>query len=436
MVNASRSRSLAPSLRIQRRTSGQRRHLPRLLAEAGELLCAAQIDDEAEARSAVEDGLPDLRRALLESAFWRGILRERGLGPGDLRGLGDLPEFPTLDRTTLAERWSDVASVDSEHRGLVTVQTSGSSGRPLDVLKSEYECLQMWSVLRFWLAWAGLGLPHRPRVVLLCALPGEIEYSVRLPILENGALHRISTRRPGAAARLLRVRPSVVFSDPAGLHWLASLQHPPAPLLLLSSAQHLAPELRSRLGRTVPARLIDYYSTTETGPIAWSCYERPERLHVLVPGVWVESIDGDVAVTRLRPSPLPLLRYRTGDLGRVVRDRCSCGYRGWSILGLSGRQACTFLTPGGGQVDAWSLAWLFKHYPLRSFRLTQRALGHFELALEARDRTDLPDLRERLIGQLQRLGWDRPRVQIVTSSRIVAPGGKPEPFGRSIRISA
>jgi phenylacetate-CoA ligase len=399
-------------------------------------MSAARIEGEDEARAAIEAGLPAFRRSLLGSPFWREALGARGSGPGDLGGLGDLPDLPTLDRETLAERGSEVASLDPDHGGLVTVQTSGSTGRPLDVLRSDYECLSMWAVLRFWLAWAGLCVPDRPRVVLLCALPGEIEYSVRLPILGDGALHRISTRRPGAEARLLRVRPSVIFSDPAGLHWLAARSRQPAPLLLLSSAQHLSRELRHRLARAIPAPLIDYYSTTETGPVAWSCLDHPDRHHVLVPGVWVESVGGELAVTRLRPGPLPLLRYRTGDRGEVVRDRCGCGYRGWSLLRLAGRRACAFLTPGGETVDAWSLAWLFKHYPLRGFRLSQHAVVDFELEVDAPDGRDLADLRERLIRQLERLGWSRPRIRITAGAALASPGGKPEPFRRLPGVSA
>ncbi len=111
--------------------------------------------------------------------------------------------------------------------------------------------------------------------------------------------------------------------------------------------------------------------------------DAPGRFHVLLPDVWVESREGELVVTRLRPSVLPLLRYRTGDRGEVAPDECPCGYRGWSITGLTGRRECLFRTPGGRLVDAWRLVWLFKHYPLHSFRLTQCTLTGFALEVVA-----------------------------------------------------
>ena len=62
---------------------------------------------------------------------------------------------------------------------------------------------------------------------------------------------------------------------------------------------------------------------------------------------------------------------------------CDCGHHGRTISGFSGRSACAFRLPGGASVDAWRLAVVLKHQPLRSFRLTQRGLSDFLLELIA-----------------------------------------------------
>jgi phenylacetate-CoA ligase len=385
---------------------------------------AASLDEER-GRRMIQSALPALRAALWSSPGWRQRLRGSWLSPDDLGSLDDLAGFPLLDRRALAESWDQLPVVVPGDE-LVVVESSGSTGRPLRIVRDEYECLHMWAVLRFWMAWLRIPIPPRPRVVLLCALPGRIEYSTRLPILEDGALHRIATGRAGAEARLRRVGPAVVFSDPAGAHWLASLGEAPAPSLFLSSAQHFPDALRARLSASVPAPALNYYSTTETGPIAWECMEMRGRLHVLVPEVWVESLEGELVVTRLRPSPLPLLRYRTGDRGRVERDDCRCGYRGWSLYGFEGRRCCDFVTPTGDRIDAWQLAWLFKHHPLGGFRLTQDAPSRFRLETEAPAAPGA--LAAELRFALVRLGWSHPEITLAPGSQLDAPGGKPEPF--------
>ncbi len=158
--------------------------------------------------------------------------------------------------------------------------------------------------------------------------------------------------------------------------------------------------------------------------------DAPGRFHVLLPDVWVESREGELVVTRLRPSVLPLLRYRTGDRGEVAPDECPCGYRGWSITGLTGRRECLFRTPGGRLVDAWRLVWLFKHYPLHSFRLTQCTLTGFALEVVADRPLDKEDLRSRLAAALTVLGWERPQIDLHLVPKVATGGEKPEPFRR------
>ena len=58
------------------------------------------------------------------------------------------------------------------------------------------------------------------------------------------------------------MKPSVIFSDPAALHWLASQGARLDAKVLLSSAQSLSPELRAQF--TTP--IIDYYASTRKGP--------------------------------------------------------------------------------------------------------------------------------------------------------------------------
>ncbi len=422
-------REVAPRAHIRRDYSSQRPHIAWAGSIAHALSRLASLRDEAEARQELVSQLDPLRQALRGSPFYARRLHEAGMHPGDLRSLEDLGHLPTLEREVLAQHWDSLPTLPPEHAECVVVKSSGTTGDPVKVVRDRRDCLHMWAVLRFFAERAGVALPPRPRVVLLDALPGGLEYSVRLPILQDGALHRISLLRPDARERLIRVRPTILFSDPEGLRWLAAQEGLPAPRLLLTSAQHLSSELRSILARQVPAPVLNYYATTETGPLAWECLEHIGRFHVLAPDVWLEPGRDEVMVTRLRPSVLPLLRYRPGDTGTVRRDACPCGFHGWTLVGFGGRGACHFLTPEGRAVDAWQLAWIFKHHALRAFRLTQVEPERFEVELAGATAEDVGPLCERLTAALRNLGWASPFV----SPRHVEPaalasGAKPQPF--------
>jgi phenylacetate-CoA ligase len=168
-------RALDPPLRITRRTGSQRRHRDRCLASAESLARAARLAEEP-GRRRLEEALPGLRAALWASPGWRRRLAAHWLSPDDLGSLDDLEGFPRLERSELAEGWRELPVVAGDAESLVVVESSGSTGQPLRVVRDEYECVHMWGVLRFWIGWLGVALPPRPRVVLLCALPGEIEY--------------------------------------------------------------------------------------------------------------------------------------------------------------------------------------------------------------------------------------------------------------------
>ncbi|QQR44852.1 coenzyme synthetase [Myxococcus xanthus] len=422
---------VAPRANIRRDTSSQRPHIPWAESIAQGLARFASLADEDAARADLDARLSFLRGALRDSPYHARRLHAAGIHPGDLQTLDDLRHLPFLNREALAANWDAVPTLPADADDCVVVKSSGSTGAPVNVVRDRRDCLHMWAVLRFLVARAGAALPSHPRVVLLDALPGGLEYSVRLPILHDGALHRISVLREDALQRLRRVRPAVLFSDPEGLRWLAAQRDVPSPQLVLTSAQHLPASLRAELANAVPAPVLNYYATTETGPLAWECLrpEAPGRFHVLAPDVWLEPGLDEVVVTRLRPSVLPLLRYLPGDAGSVRRDACACGFHGWTLEHFGGRGACHFVTPSGREVDAWALAWVFKHHALRGFRLTQVDVSHFQLELAGASHADVAPLRERLTGALRNLGWTQPRLDVChVEVSALAVGTKPRPF--------
>ena len=80
------------------------------------------------------------------------------------------------------------------------------------------------------------------------------------------------------------------------------------------------------------------YGTVDAGPIAYQCAATTGSVHHVLAGhQHVEIVDrvslqpaapgeiGEIIVTNLSPRLMPLVRYRIGDLGRLVAGRCACG---------------------------------------------------------------------------------------------------------------
>ena len=404
---AEEQRLLGVGVRLRRRGDLTAAHGAALAAAASRLRHGAT----GPAADLVAAHLAGLRSTLWRAPAWRKRLRAAALSPDDLRSLADLEAFPALDRDEFAGSWRDLLALDGDPE-LHLATSSGSTGQALLVPRSGLDGVYTWAALRFWLSRLEVALPPRPRLVLLCTLPGGLEYSVRARHFHGGALHRVSTARERALERLEKARPAVLSTDPAGLRWLLAQPRLPRPRLVLSSAQPLAPELRRDAEAALGAPVVNSYATTETGPVAWECLRERGRFHLLFPDAWAESLGGRLALTRLRPSPLPLLRYLTGDGGEVVEGTCSCGVAGRSIVGLGGREGASFLLPGGRAVDAWALSWLFKDLPLVRFEMAQVGSERFEVTLERPSDLDPRLLGLRLRRVLARLGFASPEVEV------------------------
>ncbi|MBS2026358.1 MAG: coenzyme synthetase [Deltaproteobacteria bacterium] len=421
---AQEQKTLGVGVRIQHRTTKHLRYVPRIDEHAHALAVGFREPGHLAATR-----LERLRERLWRAPLQLELIRRHGSSPEALRSPDDLAHMPLLDRETLGARWQEsfALGLDAQTEAeLVVATSSGSTGKALLAVRDGYDQLHMWAAIRFWIGQLGVQLPARPRLALLDALPGGLEYSTRLPHFERGALHRISTARPEPKTRVERVQPAILSSDPAGLHWLASNTPNIAPKLIMSSAQHLPHSQRHELQRW-NAPLVNVYAITECGPIAWECVQRSGVFHPLQPDVIVESIAGELVVTRLRDSVVPLLRYRTGDAGAVFDDVCACGFRGRSIRDFLGRRACHFVRPGGAKCDAWNLIWLFKDLPWVGFRMTQIKPEQFLVELDGPAPMGDALLAERLALALQRLGWAKPDIEISHVPQL-ANGLKPEPF--------
>jgi phenylacetate-CoA ligase len=111
--------------------------------------------------------------------------------------------------------------------------------------------------------------------------------------------------------------------------------------------------LREQIERELPGlRAVNFYGLSEMcGPgVATECLEVRDGLHVQEDHFLVEVVDpstgavleegneGELVFTTLRKEAMPLLRYRTGDIGSLTFEPCACGRTTARIRGLRGRR--------------------------------------------------------------------------------------------------
>jgi phenylacetate-CoA ligase len=111
-------------------------------------------------------------------------------------------------------------------------------------------------------------------------------------------------------------------------------------------AEPLQPSLREKFEKEYGIDTYQMYGATEVGDIAYECQAK-NGWHVCEE-VIVEIVDpatgkqvnpgelGEVVVTRLN-NLFFLFRFGTGDLSKVIKERCSCGRTSLRLAGISGR---------------------------------------------------------------------------------------------------
>jgi phenylacetate-CoA ligase len=201
-------------------------------------------------------------------------------------------------------------------------------------------------------------------------------------------------------------------------------------------------ELRARIERELSLRAFDIIGMTETGGpgLGIDCAAR-DGIHVWEDHYHVEIVDpqsgaarpdgeeGELVVSTLTRQGLPLVRYRTHDLTRVVsRARCVCGRTSVRLDRLRGRTDDMVIVKG------------VNFYPRQVEMLLLRhpGVGHeYQIQIEADDRITVvveteagchPDVAGRLRRELQ------DRLALGPEIRLCPLGTLERPAGKAVRV--
>ncbi len=116
-------------------------------------------------------------------------------------------------------------------------------------------------------------------------------------------------------------------------------------------AEPWSEEMREKLEKTFNLKAIDIYGLSEImGPgVSIECHEAQDGLHIQEDHFYVEVIDpetlepvevgqeGELVFTSLTKEAFPIIRYRTGDIASITREKCKCGRTTTRMSRIKGR---------------------------------------------------------------------------------------------------
>ncbi len=291
-----------------------------------------------------------LLRRLAKQPFYQKSFKDAGFKSGSSSGsfgLKDLKDLPFTTKNDLRDNYPDgfLALSRSEIRRFHA--SSGSRGKPTVVAYSQQDLLD----------WAELGARSLQAAGVRAGALIHNAYGYGL-FTGGLGMHQAIERLPaicipasGGKTRqqitlLKDLRPRVICCTPSyALKIASSLQEMGLNKKDLSleigifGAEPWSEPMRLRIESELGLKAIDIYGLSEImGPgVAIECLEARCGLHIWEDHFLPEIIDpltlkplpdgeeGELVITTLKKEAMPLLRYRTGDLSTLSRQKCDCG---------------------------------------------------------------------------------------------------------------
>ena len=250
-------------------------------------------------------------------------------------------DFRTLPLTTpeelKAEPETFLCVPAKEIARIITLKTSGSTGAPKRLFFTEDDLMQTADFFE-----TGMQYMVKPgdRVTVYMEGPGFFSIGgllkeglgrIQVETKVHGLIHDMeAAARDGEGADCLIGVPSQMYALAA---------HAPGlrPKTVLLSADYVPVSVQRFLEKTWNCRVFTHWGMTETGygggvqcgaRAGYHLRDRDLLIEILDPETGQpvpEGQYGELVLTTLRRRGMPLVRYRTGDLGRMIAEPCACG---------------------------------------------------------------------------------------------------------------
>ena len=386
------------------------------------------------------------RHAQADTAFYARRLADVGGDLIDANPFRVLTALPLLDKAAIRESIDEMLWRDAPG-GLFCSSTGGSTGEPLmfyfDRRRQSYDQAARIRSRR----WFGVDIGDRE--LYLWGSPIELNGSDAVRRLRDALFnHRLVSAFNMSPCRMDeyldvwdRFRPVSLFGYPSSITLLA--EHARARGRKVDTRRLRAvfvtgevcyPPQREAIALYFGVPVADGYGSREAGFIAHQCPEG--NMHLTAENIIVEIVDergrplavgetGEIVVTHLDAYAMPLIRYRTGDVGRLRPGRCRCG-RGLPMMDVVQGRTTDFLRfPDGDVKHALSIIYPLREMQgVRQFRVTQYA--DYSVAVDVvRDDNALRPTREAIARRLRPVVGDQVDLRVTLVPEIVsAESGK------------
>ena len=301
------------------------------------------------------------------NASYRLLFAQAGVKPDDIRTVEDIVKLPMTNKDILRESYPLGLSCVPRRSIVEMHMSSGSTGTPV-VMPYTQNDLSQWAECMarcyrmagakpgdatqitplFGLFNGGFGMYHGARAAGLFVIPAGPGNTARQIRLAKDLKTRVFTAVVSYGVRLMEILEEQDESLP-------DLQ------IGIFGAEAFSESMKKKISEGLNIDVFDIYGMTESGGVGTLGMDCPahDGLHVWEDQYIIEIIDpktgepvsdgeeGELVFTSLTREALPMIRFRTADLTRIIsRDTCDCGRTHLKIAPITGRRDDMLIVKG------------------------------------------------------------------------------------------
>ena len=398
-------------------------------------------------------------RLAANAPYYKKVFEEYGITPDTIQTIDDIQKLPFTTKADMRANYPfGLVAGNLKEDGVRIHSSSGTTGTPTVIVHSQHDldswanlvarCLYMVGIRKtdvfqnssgYGMFTGGLGFQYGAERLGALTVPAAAGNSKRqikfITDFHTTALHAI----PSYAIRLAEVFLEEGI-DPV---------HSSLKTLVIGAEPH-TDEQRKKIERMLGVKAYNSYGMTEmNGPgVAFECTEQ-NGMHFWEDCYLVEIIDpetgkhvpngeiGELVLTTLDREMMPLIRYRTRDLTRILPGTCPCGRTHLRIDRIKGRSDDMFIIKGVNifpmQVEKILLQFpsLGSNYliTLDTINNQDEMIVEVELSdLSTDNYIELEKIRKDITRQL------KDEILVTPKVKLVKKGSLPQSEGKAIRV--
>ena len=391
--------------------------------------------------------------------YYKEVFSKHNITADNIQSLDDIRKIPFTTKADMRANYPfGLVAGDMQNDGVRIHSSSGTTGNPTVIVHSQHD-LDSWANLvarglytvgirktdvfqnssGYGMFTGGLGFQYGAERLGCLTVPAAAGNSKRqikfINDFKTTALHAI----PSYAIRLAEVFQEEGL-DPKG----TTLK------TLVIGAEPHTDEQRRKIERMLGVKAYNSFGMTEmNGPgVAFECQEQ-NGLHIWEDYYIVEIIDpdtlepvpegevGELVLTTINREAMPLLRYRTRDLTRILPGECPCGRHHKRLDRMKGRSDDMIILKGVNifPIQIETILLQFKELGSDYLITLETAESNDEMTVEV----ELSQLFTDDYGRLQALTREITRqlkdeILVTPRVKLVPKGALPKSEGKAVRV--